>query len=60
MSGYKLSLTGTDLQNVLVKLLETLKNDQTTVDKLNEYLKIQKNSAKITASQIDDAIKKKH
>ena len=45
MSGYKLSLTGTDLQNVLVKLLETLKNDQTTVDKLNEYLKIQKNSA---------------
>lgn len=57
MSGYKLSLTGTDLQTVLVKLLETLKNDQTTVDKLNEYLKIQKNSAKITASQIDDAIK---
>lgn len=57
ISGYKLSLTGTDLQNVLVKLLETLKNDQTTVDKLNEYLKIQKNSAKITASQIDDAIK---
>lgn len=57
MSGYKLFLTGTDLQNVLVKLLETLKNDQTTVDKLNEYLKIQKNSAKITASQIDDAIK---
>lgn len=57
MSGYKLSLTWTDLQNVLVKLLETLKNDQTTVDKLNEYLKIQKNSAKITASQIDDAIK---
>lgn len=57
MSGYKLSLTGTDLQNVLVKLLETLKNDQTTVDKLNEYLKIQKNSAKITASQIDDVIK---
>lgn len=57
MSGYKLSLTGTDLQNVLVKLLETLKNDQTTVEKLNEYLKIQKNSAKITASQIDDAIK---
>lgn len=57
MSGYKLSLTGTNLQNVLVKLLETLKNDQTTVDKLNEYLKIQKNSAKITASQIDDAIK---
>lgn len=57
MSGYKLSLTGTDLQNVLVKLLETLKNDQNTVDKLNEYLKIQKNSAKITASQIDDAIK---
>lgn len=57
MSGYKLSLTGTDLQNVLAKLLETLKNDQTTLDKLNEYLKIQKNSAKITASQIDDAIK---
>ena len=42
--GYKLQLTGDDIKNIETKLLETLKNDQTTLDKLNEYLKEQKNS----------------
>ena len=41
--GYKLQLTGDDIKNIETKLLETLKNDQTTLDKLNEYLKEQKN-----------------
>lgn len=55
--GYKLTLNGEELKNLIVKLLETLKNDQTTLDKMNEYIKIQKNSSKITASNIDNLIK---
>lgn len=55
--GYKLTLKGEELKNLMVKLLETLKNDQTTLDKLNEYIKIQKNSSKITASNLDNLIK---
>lgn len=55
--GYKLQLTGDDIKNIETKLLETLKNDQTTLDKLNEYLKEQKNLAKITSNTIDRAIK---
>lgn len=54
--GYKLTLKGEALKNLMVKLLETLKNDQTTLDKLNEYIKIQKNSSKITTSSIDNLI----
>lgn len=55
--GYQLTLKGENLKKVLVKLLETLKNDQSTLDKMNEYVKIQKNSLKITASSIDNMIK---
>lgn len=55
--GYKLTLKGESLKRVLVKLLETLKNDQMTLDKMNEYLKVQRNSLKITASSIDNMIK---
>lgn len=55
--GYKLTLTGEELKNITVKLLETLKNDQATLDKLNEYIKIHKNSAKVTVSDIDNLIK---
>lgn len=53
--GYKMTLTGEQLKDVLVELLETLKQDQETIDKLNEYIKAQKNSAKITNSMIEDA-----
>ena len=52
--GYKLKLSGSDTKNVLVELLETLSKDQNTIDKINEYLKAQKNSAKITATQIGE------
>lgn len=54
--GYKLTLKGEDLKNIAVKLLEKLKNDQTTLDKINEYLKKQKNSLKITLSNIENEI----
>jgi len=55
--GYKLTLNGKKLKNLILKYLETLKNDQKTLDKINEYLKIQKNSLKITASDIDNDIR---
>lgn len=55
--GYKLTLTGETFKNLIIQLLETLKNDQRTLDKINEYIKIQKNSSKITASNIDNLIK---
>ena len=54
--GYKLSLDGENLKNVLVKLLENIKNDQTVLDKINEYLKVLRNSNKITANNIDEFI----
>lgn len=54
--GYKLTLEGENLKNILVKIFETLKNDQTTLEKINEYLKTQRNSYKLTANDIDDII----
>ena len=56
MKGYKLSLTGEETKNLIIALLEKLKNDQTTLDKINEYLKAYKNSAKISVSDINDII----
>ncbi len=55
--GYQLTLEGEKLKSLLVKLLEALKNDQATLDKINEYVKVQKNSLKVTASVIDNKIK---
>ncbi len=55
--GYKLTLNGEELKTLIVKLLETLKNDQATLDKINEYVKIQKNSAKVATSDIDNLIR---
>lgn len=55
--GYQLTLEGEKLKSLMVKLLEALKNDQATLDKINEYVKVQKNSLKVTASVIDNRIK---
>lgn len=57
LEGYKLSLEGERLKNILTKLLETLKNDELTLNKLNEYLKVKSNSSKISVSDIDKLIK---
>ena len=51
---YKLIINGEQFKNILVKILDTLKNDQKTLDKLNEYLKDQKNSIKLTSTNIDN------
>lgn len=55
-NGYKLTLTGEELKNLEISLLEALKNDQTTLDKLNEYLANQANSSEITSTTIDGYI----
>lgn len=54
--GYKLILNGEQIKNISIKLLETLKNDQITLEKMNEYLKVYKNSLKITTNNIDEII----
>lgn len=55
-TGYQLSLSGDELKDVLVQLLEALKNDQATLEKLNGYIKEIKNSANITTNDIDELI----
>ena len=54
--GYKLSLTSDKQKEILTKILENLKNDEITLNKLNELIKKQRNSNKITSDDIDDAI----
>lgn len=55
--GYKLTLTGEKIKAIAIKMLETLKNDQQTLDKLNEYLRTYNNASKITTNNIDDLIR---
>lgn len=55
--GYKLTLNGEQLKNILVKILETLKNDNETLEKINEYLSSSTGSVKITGEYIDYIIK---
>ena len=50
--GYKLNLNNEQIKNILVQLLETLKNDQSTLDKINEQY-----SSRITSNTIDNNIK---
>lgn len=52
MTGYQLNITGDSLKNVTIKLLETLQNDTETLDKINEYLKVQSSSNSITVNNI--------
>ena len=54
-TGYKLTVTYEDLKNLAVSLLQALKTDQTTLDKLNEN--IEKESEKYTADSIENIIK---
>ncbi len=57
-TGYKLSLTVEDIQNLFKSILETLKDDDITLDKLNQYIeKLNGSSSKITKRDIEDFIK---
>lgn len=55
-TGYVLTLNGDELKDLLVQILEGLKNDQATLDKLNGYIKQIRNSANITTNNIDELI----
>ncbi len=55
--GYKLTLNGEEVKSVIIQLLEMLKKDQATIDKINEYIEDNENKSKLTTSQIDNAIK---
>ncbi len=55
-TGYKLSLSGDDLKNATVQLLQELSQDQSALDKINEYLNIQESSNKITSTDIEKEI----
>lgn len=52
MTGYQLNITGDNFKNVTLKLLETLQNDTETLDKINEFLKVQSSSNSITINDI--------
>ena len=54
--GYRLSLTGDELKNVLTQILETLKDDENTIDQLNALLGLQQSSSKIRTTDIDNLI----
>ena len=55
-TGYQLTLSGDELKDLLVQILEQLKNDEATLDKINGYIKEIRNSANITSSSIDRLI----
>ena len=55
-TGYQLTLSGDELKDILVQILETLKNDQDMLEKLNEYIKEIRNSANITSNRIEQLI----
>ena len=55
-TGYQLTLSGDELKDLLVQILEQLKNDEATLDKINGYIKEIRNSANITPSSIDRLI----
>lgn len=52
VTGYQFNITGDELKNITLKLLETLQNDTETLDKINEYLKVQSSSNSITVNDI--------
>lgn len=54
--AYQLVLSGEEIKNILVKLLETLKSDQVTLDKINEYISTQNLIPKIETSDIEEEI----
>lgn len=54
--GYKLSLSGDDLKNTTIQLLQALSQDQSALDKINGYLDIQESSNKITSTDIEKEI----
>lgn len=55
-TGYKLTLSGDNLKNVLIQILENLKGDEETLNKLNELLGLEQSASKIRSTNIDSLI----
>ena len=55
-TGYRLTLQGSESKELVINLLETLKNDQASLENLNNYLKEFKNSNNITTNNIEELI----
>lgn len=55
-TGYKLTLSGDNLKNVLIQILENLKADEETLNKLNELLGLEQSASKIRSTNIDSLI----
>lgn len=55
-TGYKLTITLEEIKKILTEILETLKDDEMLLNKLNEYLAISGNEIEIEKSNIEDVI----
>ena len=54
--GYRLSLTGEELKNILLQSLENLKNNENIINQINEILSLENSSSKITKNSIEQTI----
>ena len=54
--GYRLSLTGEELKNILLQSLENLKNNENIINQINEILCLENSSSKITKNSIEQTI----
>lgn len=54
--GYRLSLTGEELKNILLQSLENLKNNENIINQINEILSLENSSSKITKNLIEQTI----
>lgn len=55
-TGYKLTLSDDDLKDILTKVLEKLKEDEGTLDRLNQLLGLEQSASKIRSTSIDELI----
>ena len=56
LTGYRLTLTGEELKNVLVQILNVLKTDENTMHKLNEILGSVDSASQLDTDSIDELI----
>ncbi len=56
LTGYKLTLTGEELKNILEQILETLKSDANTINKINVIAEDLGNSTEFDTKLIDEMI----
>lgn len=56
LTGYRLTLTGEELKNVVVQILNVLKTDENTMHKLNEILGSVDSASQLDTDSIDELI----